>query len=157
MNKFTIVGMPVQEKEDNAILYKVHIGTKYYLHKGKVLKESVDKLLDDVFRGIRGLKCDDRYSRLVEYCNRYPAVNKVMVEVILNSDSSKILALEDKMYKSMKKDELSLNNLEIPPYKPEWMLRDKFSSKCDDCIKKGVINGSIKKFNFCPVCGRANK
>lgn len=161
MNKFTIAEMPKEEKEainiDLPVLYRVHIGSMYYLHKGKSLEESLSKLLDDVFRGVRDLKCSEAYSKFVQYCKRYPALHRVQVEVVLNAEAAKVLAAEDKQYKLMKNDEASLNRLDIAPYKPEWMLKEKFQARCEECIKNGIVNGKKIKFRFCPNCGKVIK
>jgi hypothetical protein len=159
MNKFIIAEMPKEDEinQNNPVLYRIHIGTRYYLHKGKILKDSVNKLLDDIFRGIRGKIYDERYSLLVEYCAKYPAIHKVVVELISNDVPAKILKLESSMYKTMKTDELALNRLDIAPYKPEWMIKQSLQARCNECIGKGIINGKSAKFKFCPNCGRINK
>lgn len=157
MNKFTVAEMPVQAKPDEPVLYKLHIGSKYFLYKGKVLHESVNRLLDDVFRGIRGKACPESHSLLVEYCKRYPALHRVMIDVVLNDTPAKVLAAEEKEYKRMKNDECSLNRLDLEPYKPEWMVKAKFQEKCEKCATSGTIDGKKTKFRFCPSCGRLNK
>lgn len=156
MNKFTIAELPETNK-DLPILYEIHIGSKYYLHKGKTLKESLDKVLDDVFRGIRDKNYSPAYSFFVKYCKTYPALHRVSVNVVLNDVPKKVLAMEDKRYKQMQSDECTLNNLEIKPYKPEWMLKEIFQERCATCIPDGIINGKKLKFKFCPNCGKSIK
>lgn len=158
MNKFIITSIPDIDNE-KPVLYKVFIGTKgaYYLHKGKKLKESVDRFLDDVYRGMRSKGCPEFYSKVVEYCNKFPAIHQVSVEVIYSGEPSAVLKKEAALYKTMKKDSLSLNRLDIEPYKPEWMLRDTFQKRCENCIKSGIVNAKKITFKFCPNCGRLNK
>lgn len=159
MNKFTIAEITGKEIKDDTkpVLYKINIGTKYYLHKGKKIHDSLNRFLDDVFRGLRGKQCPAEYSNIVDYCKRYPSLHKVMPEVVSNDVPAKILALEDKMYKQMANDESCLNRLDIAPYKPEWMLKDAMQKRCEDCIKEGSVNDKKLKFKFCPNCGRLNK
>ena len=164
MNKFTIAERADTKEYDESlpVLYKIHIGNKFYLHKGKNLSESLNRLLDDVFRGIRGKQCPPEYLNFVSYCKKYPAVHRVMPEIVLNAPPAKILALEDKMWKQMKNDESCLNALDIAPYKPEWMLREVMQKRCNEddggCLH--ALRGSddkMHKFKFCPNCGRLNK
>lgn len=159
MNKFVIAEILNTEviEVSHPVLYKIHIGTRYYLHKGKTLNESVDKLLDDVFRGMRGKKYPEQYKNLVEYCNKYPAIHKVVVELVFNGLPDKLLKMEAKLYKEMANDELTLNRLDIPPYKPEWMIKESMQSRCENCIKIGIASNKKMKFKFCPSCGRLNK
>lgn len=156
MNKYTIAEVP-EANIDAPVLYRIHIGSKYYLHKGKTLKESLDLFLDNCFRGLRGKSYNPAYINFIDYCRRYPALHKVEAEVVFNGAPDKLLALETKMYKTMKNDEATLNNLEIKPYQPEWMLKEKFQKRCDECIKVGFIDGKAQKFNFCPMCGKSIK
>jgi hypothetical protein len=171
MNKFTVVvkKFAVELDENKPVLYKVYIGSCYYLHKGKKLKESYNKLLDDIFRGIREIgkrnidktdvkqKYDERYSNIINYCIKYPAIHKVYIEVISNDIPSKLLKLEDKLYKEMEHDELSLNRTDLGAYKPEWMLKQVYQERCNECVKNGVVGTKKTKFKFCPMCGRLNK
>lgn len=156
MHKFTIGNLP-ETDETQPVLYKLFFGKMYYLHKGKTLNESADKLLDDVFRGIRKKKCPEAYSKIVDYCLQYPATTVVKLEVIFNGDPAKLLKKEESLYKSMKNDDFSLNRLDIAPYKPEWMLKAAFQERCQDCLKSGIVNGKKTSFKFCPHCGRLNK
>lgn len=164
MNKFTIAKVLNAETIDTTkpVLYKIHMGTKYYLHKGKDLHDSAIQFLDNVFRGMRGKTSLPAYANVVAYCKQFPAIYSVVLEVVANKDPDKILALEDKMYKSMAKDSLTLNDLSIPPYKPEWMLKSTYQARCTECITHilyGAKGEKMKKmvFKFCPNCGRLNK
>jgi hypothetical protein len=157
MNKFFYSDYPVTD-ETKPVLFKVFFGNKYYyLHKGKKLKESTDRFLDDIYRGMRGKICPEYYSEVVKYCNKHPQVYKVTIEVVLNDEPDKILRKETALYKSMRKDPEALNRLDIEPYKPEWMLRDSYQKRCENCIKSGVIGSKKISFKFCPNCGRINK
>ncbi len=159
MTKFIIAKLPDDIDPSQYVLFKVFFGAqgRYYLHKGKELSVSLNKLLEEVFRGMRGKSCRDDYSKIVKYCTDNPSVNKVSVEVILNSDGEKILKREDKEYKAMAKDDLSLNRLDIKPYKPETWLRDILQDRCEKCISTGTLAGKKTKFKFCPNCGRVIK
>lgn len=165
MNKFTIAKTLNEEKlkdETKPVLYKIHIGNKYYLHKGKVLRDSVEQFFDNVFRGMRGKSCNEAYSKVVEYCKKYPAIYSYTVDIVFNGDPDKLLKLEEKMYKSMAKDEDCINRLDIPPYKPEWMIKATYQARCTECVTHilyGAKGEKSKKmiFKFCPNCGRLNK
>ncbi len=157
IHKFTVVGdLPKVKDTENPVLYKVWFSTKFYIHKGKELSPSLDKLLYDVFRGLCGSKYSEQYERVVKYCKQYPALNKVTVELISNDIPAKILKKEEAFYKD-KNNPNSLLNFESGPYKPEWMLRDKFTPRCEEvgCIKSGTVNKKKINFNFCPNCGHA--
>jgi hypothetical protein len=156
MNKFSIAEIPEYDGS-KPVLYKIFLGNKYYLHKGKTLQESAERFLDDVFRGIRNKSCPEAYSKVVDYCIKHPQVYKAMLEVILNSDPDKILRKEVLMYKAMKNDEESLNRTDLEPYKPEWMIKVGLQKRCDNPITEGIVNGKRLKFKFCPNCGRLNK
>ena len=159
MNKFSISELPKTDAE-KPVLYKVYFSDRYYLHKGKVLSDSLNRFLDDVFRGARGKKYPDAYSEVVKHCIKYPSMYKVSVELVLNSEPDKLLKKETVLYKAMKNDDLSLNRLDIAPYKPEWMLKQSLGKRCDTeaCITSGIITGKKKtSFQFCPRCGRLNK
>ena len=158
MNKFIITSIP-EYSDEKPVLYNIYIGSKgaYYLHKGKKLKESVDRFLDDVYRGMRNKSCPEYYSKVVDYCNKFPAIHQVSVEVVYNGEPAKLLKKEDALYKTMKRDDLSLNRLDIAPYKPEWMLKDAFQKRCENCLKIGLIDGVRIAFKFCPLCGRLIK
>jgi hypothetical protein len=166
MNKFTITEVPKTD-ETKPVLYKVLIGNMYYLHKGKKLEDSANKFLDDVYRGMRGLKFPPAYQRVVDYCNKYPAIHKVGLDVVLNAEPGKVLRREDAMYKVIGSDPESLNDPAIEPYKPEWMLKEVFQGKCDKCITSGFIHpdpqsknpcyAKKQAFKFCPNCGRLNR
>lgn len=158
MNKFTISNLP-DTNEEKPVLYRVYFSNMYYLHKSKTLKEGLDRFLDDIFRGIRGMKYPEAYLNVVAHCLKYPAMHKVVVEVVLNADPDKILRKEASLYQAMKSDKLSLNNLKIEPYVPEWMIKQSLGKRCDKnaCIKSGSINNRKQSFRFCPLCGRLNK
>lgn len=158
MNKFSIESIPIADNS-KPVLYKIYLGNRYYLHKGKTLQESAERFLEDVFRGMRGKSCPESYSNAVEYCNLHPQIYKAVLELVLNADPDKILRKETALYKSMKNDDESLNRLDIEPYKPEWMLKQAIGKRCDKeaCIKSGIIEGKGKSFRFCPNCGRLNK
>jgi hypothetical protein len=153
MHKFIIQDVPKTDPE-NPVLYKVQFGNMYYLHKGKLLFDSIEKFLDDVFRGMRGKKCSESYSKVVEHCRKYPALHKVSIEIVLNGEPEKILKKEAQLYKTMAKDKLSLNRTDIEPYKPEWMIKSSLQKRCGDCIQSGIIDDKKMLFKFCPVCGR---
>lgn len=157
MNKFTIVEIPEVRDETKPVLYKIHLGNRYYLHKGKTLVESAEKLLDDVFRGMRGKKCPEAYSKVVEYCKLHPQVYKAVLEVVFNGEPGTILKKETAFYNQKKPDELSLNRYDVEPYKPEWMIKQTLQKRCENPITGGVVNGKKIKFKFCPNCGRLNK
>lgn len=157
MHKFKVTLPDVVIDNSKPALYKVHFKDRYYLHKGKVFGESVERLLDDIFRGMRGKKVPDCYSNVVDHCNKYPSLYKVEVELVLNDSPDKILRKETVLYKAMKTDPASLNRLDIAPYKPEWMIKQSLQSRCEECITTGVINDKKTKFKFCPNCGRLNK
>ncbi len=156
MNKFIISELPETDAA-KPVLYKVHFSNRYYIHKGKTLKDSLDRLLDDVFRGMRGKKCSELYSNIVAHCLKYPSMHKVSVEVLLNADPAKILRKETALYKSMKGDISSLNRLDLEPYKPEWMVKQSLQERCEQCIPNGIVDGKKRTFKFCPNCGRLNK
>jgi hypothetical protein len=163
--------MPEVPDDTKPVLFQVEVGKYYYIHKGKNLKDSVNKMLDDVHREIKVKadakvnpeKYDNRkdycpqYSKLIEYFALHPQIYKVSVRLLLNAEPDKILKEEAKLYKAMKSDENSLNNLEIGQFKPEWMLRHTFKEKCNKCHKNGIIEGKKIEFNFCPICGRSIK
>lgn len=157
MNKFLITSTPEVKDETKPVLYKVIIGKNYYIHKGKILKDSANRFLDDVYRGIRDKGCPENYSKVVEYCKLHPQVYKVSIELISNSQPDILLKKETLLYKSMKNDEYSLNRLDLEPYKPEWMLKQALQKRCDNPILSGTIEGKVKQFKFCPNCGRLNK
>lgn len=157
MNKFLITEIPVVEDETKPVLYKIWIGKRYYLHKGKALKDSAERFLDDVFRGMRSKSCPEAYTKVVEYCALHPQIYKASLDVVLNSDPAKVLRKEAIMYKAMKTDEESLNRLDLEPYKPEWMIRQSLQARCEICVKTGIVNGKTMAFKFCPNCGRLNK
>lgn len=161
MNKFTITELP-ETNEENPVLYKIYFGSNYYIHKGKKLKESLDRMLDDVFRGTRGKVCPKQYHEIVSLCRKYPSLHKVSVDVLLNSEPDKIIKKEAALLKSAYKDTMCLNDPKEPPYIPEWMMKETLGKRCDksDCIKSGFFTLAIKlpvKFKFCPNCGRLNK
>jgi hypothetical protein len=154
MHKFS-VDYPEYNPE-KPVLYKIILGKKYFIHKGKDLKASTEKFLDDVFRGMRNKGCPDAYKNVVHYCNTNTALYKVSVEIILNADPDKILRKEDQLYKNID-EEVCLNNPEVPPYRPEWMIKQSLQKRCETCITTGSINNKKTKFKFCPHCGRLNK
>lgn len=160
MNKFIVSILPTKKpiNEDLPVLYKVNIGNgKYYLHKSKKLIEGAERLMDDVYRGMRSKGCPEAYSEVVKYCNQYPAIHKVSVELVLNAEPGKVLKMETKLYKSMLRDSNSLNRIDLEPYKPEWMIKQALQSRCEQCLPDGIVNGKKLKFRFCPNCGRLNK
>jgi ribosomal protein L33 len=90
----------------------------------------------------------------------------VSVDIVLNDEASKVMLREDQLWKELggKGYEDCLNRLDIPPYKPEWMLKDKFQSRCEECVTSGILerknnkkDATKVKFRFCPNCGRLNK
>lgn len=159
MTKFIVAKLPDDIDPSKPVLFRVLFGGQgaYFLHKGKEISVSLNKLLEEVFRGMRGKSCRPDYSKIVEYCNAHPSVNKVSVEVVLNDEAAKVLSREDKEYKAMAKDDFSLNRLDIKPYKPETWLREIMQDRCEKCIQNGTVAGKKMKFKFCPKCGRAIK
>lgn len=155
MNKF-IYEVPKHDNEQ-PVLFKVFIGNKgkYFVHKGKQLAASVDRFLDDVFRGTRGMKYPKEYELVVDYCNLFPAINRASIEVLVNGEPGMVLKEEERLLRSILKDDLCLNHRSIPPYKPNWMLKDVYKDKCIKCVISGTVEGKKLKFNFCPRCGRA--
>ena len=159
-----IIAEPIPETNESLpVLYKLHIGNKYYIHKGRKLKESANRLLYDVFRATKNaakvdskpLVISEYYSNLVDYCVKFPQVHKVMIELVLNDTPEKVLAMEAKLLKKASKDIECINRTDLAQYKPEWMLRDKYQKRCESCIESGVIGGKDMKFMFCPQCGKA--
>jgi hypothetical protein len=128
---------------------------KYYIHKSKNLKEGVNKFLDDVFRGMRGLSCSEYYKEAVDYCKRYPAVYEVKIDLILNSDPQSVLLREAKELRKYKNNTDCMNYL--PQFKPEWMLKEVYHQRCEKCISYGVVGKIKTQFRFCPNCGHLNK
>jgi hypothetical protein len=158
MNKFSVEEYP-ETDEINPVIYKVHFANRYYVHKGKKLRESVDRFLDDIDRGTRDKQYPEDYAEVVKYCRTHPQVHKVAIEVLLNDVPAKLLKLENKLFKGFKDDPDTLNNPDKLAYRPEWMLKEVFRERCEDngCIKAGVLNKKKVKFKFCPNCGRLNK
>lgn len=158
MNKFSIIEIP-ETDDTKPVLFKVWFANRYYIHKGKKLRESMDRFLDDVDRGIRGKVFPPDYSYVVDYCKKHPQVYKVTIEVLLNDLPAKLLKLEDKLFKGFKNDPETLNDKQTPAYRPEWMLREIFHKRCveNGCIKNGVVSGKKIVFKFCPNCGHLNK
>ena len=159
MNKFTITSHIPETDKQKPVLYKVFFSNKYWLHKGKELQQSLDRFLDDIDRGIRGLNFPPCYTEVVNYCKKHPGIHKVSVSLVLNDESPKILKREAAILKAMSKDTDALYDPSKPPYTPEWMLKEKFAERCDDdkCVKSGTISGKKASFRFCPNCGRLNK
>jgi len=156
MTKFILSDFPPTD-ETKPVLYKIELGNRYYLHKGKTLRESAERFLEDIFRGMRGKSCPEAYSKVVEYCKLYPQVYRSNIEVVLNDDADKILKKEASLYKSMKNNFESLNRTDLEPYKPEWMIKQSLQKRCENPITEGIVNGKKIKFKFCPNCGRLNK
>ena len=161
MNKFTVtedLGGKIID-ENLPVLYNVYFGDKgfYYLHKSKDFKKGYTHFLDDIFRGVRKLNYPDYYKNVVEFCNKYPSLYKVRVELLANEEPGKLLKTEASLLKKISKDSFSLNNFELGQLKPEWMLRHTFKDKCEICPKTGIISNKKTSFNFCPVCGRSIK
>lgn len=161
MNKFSVTedlnGVTINE--ELPVLYNVYFGDKgyYYLHKSKEFKKGYEHFLDDIFRGIRKLKYPEMYIGVVYFCNKYPSLYKVRIELIANEEPTKLLKKEAALFRSMRNDGFSLNNFAIGQFKPEWMLRHTFKDKCETCTKTGRIGGKKISFNFCPICGRSVK
>lgn len=156
MTKFIISNLP-ETNEEQPVLYDVLFAGRHYLHKGKKLKESADRFLEDVFRGMRGKSCPEQYQKVVEFCKKYPAIYQVQVSLILNDSAPKILKKEKAVLKERLKDVNSLNRADIEPYTPEWMLKQTLQERCENPITEGVVGGKKLKFKFCPNCGRLNK
>lgn len=155
MNKFSIIEYPKTD-DTKPVLYKVFFANRYFVHKGKKLRESVDRFLDDVDRGMRGKVCPPDYANVVDYCKKHPQVYKVTIEVLLNDVPAKLLKMEDRLFKGFKNDPEALNDPQKPAYRPEWMLKDIYQQRCDPCITNGTIEGKKTKFRFCPNCGHLN-
>ena len=155
MNKFLVSEYPKTD-ETKPVLFKVFFAGKHYLHKGKKLRESVDRFLDDVDRGMRGKSCPPDYNNVIDYCKKHPQVYKVSIQVVLNDAPAKLLKMEDRLFKGFKNDPDTLNDKEKPAYRPEWMIREVSQQRCenDGCIKDGVIAQKKVNFKFCPNCGR---
>lgn len=160
MTKFTVVDTIYGKafKEDLPVIYKIYFGSngKYYLHKGKRLDDSLKNFLYAVDRGIRGGKYAEEFHVVVNYLKLYPAIHKVTVEVVFNSEAENILAKEKSLLKSAYKDGDCMNDPKKPPYTPQWL--EKITFKCDDgkCIRDGVVAKKKQSFKFCPVCGNRN-
>lgn len=154
MNKFLVAEYPATD-ETKPVLYKVFFANNYYLHKGKKLRESVDRFLDDVWRGMRGKSFPAQYSEVILHCNAHPSLYKVTIDVVLNDTPARILKKEEELYETFKKDKLDLHVPDMPPYKPEWMLKEMYQKRCDPCIKSAIVDGKKMKFRFCPRCGHA--
>jgi hypothetical protein len=161
MNKFKITEWKNYEVKTfdtkQPALFKVYFGGKmYFLHKGKDFKVSVNRLLDDISRGILGGKFLPIHKEAVAFCKRNTGLYKVSVELLLNDTPDKVLQMEEELYKEMADDPLTLNNLAEPIYKPNWMLREVFKEKCSSCMTSvTTIDKEYIEFNFCPICGRA--
>ena len=145
--------------EEKPVLYKIMFGPtgNYYIHKGKLLVFSLNRLLEEVTRGTVGKSCSEYYKGMVEYCKGAPGVNKISIDLIYNGQPSSVLSKEKALLDKMKKDPYSLNNLSIDQLRPEWMLKDIFQKRCAECIPSGVVDGKKTKFRFCPNCGHIIK
>jgi len=159
MNKFIVSEYPEVKNPELPVLFKIYIGLKgkYFIHKGKKLKESVDSFLDNIDRFTRDKSCSEYFQKAGSYCKLNPGVNKASIEIVFNGVATSILSREKAMLDKTKKDPDCLNNHELPQLKPEWMLKEAFIKRCDPCITDGTINGKKAKFRFCPNCGHMNK
>jgi hypothetical protein len=157
MTKFLISSYPATD-ENKPVLYEVWFAGKSFMHKGKLLKESVDKFLDAVFRGMKKVKLGQEldtyllpYKEIIEYCNKYPAINTVHISIILNADAPKLLKKEKSLLKKRIKDENCLDTTDR--YTPEWMLKEQRQQRCIEHATVGIIDGKKESFMFCPRCG----
>ena len=156
MTKFIINNFP-ETNEELPVLYDVLFAGRHYLHKGKKLKESADRFLEDVFRGMRDKSCPQQYQKVVDFCKKYPAIYQVQLSLIMNETAPKILKKEKALLKKRIKDEYSLNRTDMEPYTPEWMLKESMQARCDNPVTEGIVGGKKLRFKFCPNCGRLNK
>lgn len=158
-HKFTIVGgLPEVKNPDNPVLFYVHIASMFYLIKGKKMEETANNFLASIDRALRGLKFQPEMENVVAYCKKHPGINKVSVELVLNGTPQSVLTKEAQLLKQLKKDPASLNNPDVPQYKPEWMLKEVYHKRCEgECINVGIVDGKKMKFRFCPNCGHVPK
>lgn len=156
MTKFIVSTYP-ESNEEMPVLFDIIFAGRYYLHKGKKLKESADRFLEDVFRGMRGKSCPEQYKNVVDFCKKYPAIYQVQINLVINDTAPNILRKEKSILKKRAKDENSLNRSDLEPYTPEWMLRQSLQERCENPVTEGTVNGKKLKFKFCPNCGRLNK
>jgi len=156
-HKFAITLKGNQLDIDKPVLYKIIFNNGfYYLHKGKNLEQSYSKLLYDVFRAtIKDVTISDDYVNIVSYCKKYPQVNKVTIEVLLNAAPELILKKEKQLWSKAKKDSTCLNRSDKLPYTPEWMIRHKYLKRCEKCVSNGIVDGIKERFVFCPRCGKS--
>lgn len=161
-HKFSTTVTDLQENKDNPVLFKIVFNNGYYYyHKGKSFDLALNRLLYDVFRATlirdKPLVISEDYIHIVEYCKKYPQVNKVSAELILNDTPENILDKEKKLWTKAKKDHKCLNRKDKLPYTPEWMIRHLYIKRCNSCPSEGNINKKKEKFIFCPRCGKTIK
>lgn len=156
MHKFKVGELPTIDNK-LPVCYKVYFGSsKYYIHKGADLKKSLNLLLEDVFRGIRGYKTRPEYEKIVAYCNKYPAITNINVLVVANSQHNEVLDVEKQQRLWSEQDMNCLNNFEVPQYIPEIWVRAESQQRCLKCVKVVFYDGESLKCKFCPNCGRIN-
>lgn len=155
--KITYFDTNIVDGNTNPCLYKLWFAERYYIHKGKDLYSSVNRLLYDVFRKIvrPDVSISEYYEQIVWYCNKYPQINNVSIEVLGYYPPDKIIGVENALLKKAKGDNNCLNVKNA--YIPEWITKEVRKKRCESgCVKFGIVKNKKSKFAFCPECGRRN-
>lgn len=104
-----------------ACVYKMYFGKKYFIWKGKALKQSVDNCAKEIDRSLRlGCKDNDIFEWVVEWIKK-ARVQMMEVEVVLaDNNPLELLKTEYTLLQAGEGDLLCLN-LSFEPYLPSWI------------------------------------
>lgn len=102
-------------------LYKIHLGSKYFIWKGKSLKKSVEQNMFDIEKLLRRSEQPSHlfYPAIIHIRRGRPARAEIEI-VLLTEDPELLIAAERDTLADAREDKNCLNTI-YEPHRPKWM------------------------------------
>jgi len=119
------ISIDPDQKAEGYCVYRLSVGTKYLIQKGKALFQSAQTIATLIERGCRlkNIPESDPYYKLVSYIDRF-RINKGYVTVLADSTSKshfEILKFEQEQLIKAQKDKKNCLNNSFDAYVPQWI------------------------------------
>lgn len=103
------------------VVYRIDVGKRYFIWKGKNLDQSLTWLPDDLSNKIlNGAKQNDLLYELVNYMRRFRAHELTVSVLLQTSDPNELIEFERLQLEQAEKDPNCLNTVFVP-HVPKWL------------------------------------
>lgn len=111
---------PAKVVNDKLAVYKIHLGSKYFIWKGKSLKGSIEQNFSDIQKLIWSPKPDHIFMPMIKQI-KAGRVLSAKVEVMITTDDPKVFLETERKLLAEGKADVACINLIFEPYIPKWL------------------------------------